>query len=42
MQVVIPFFTPEASYRFIADERGAILAVVYLRGDAFLRISEAD
>ena len=43
MQIITPAFrSPAASYYFIADHKGAIIAVVYLNGDRLLRAGEAD
>jgi len=43
MQIITPAFrSPAASYYFIADERGSIIAVVYPDGTRLLRAGEAD
>jgi hypothetical protein len=42
MAIVIPFFAPKARYRFIVDDRGCIVRVVYLDGIRKLRAGEAD
>lgn len=43
MTIVIPKFrSPAASYFFIADHSGSIIAVVYPGGDRLLRIGEQD
>lgn len=43
MTIVVPKFrTPGASYYFVADSAGRIIAVCYPDGDRALRIGEAD
>jgi len=43
MTIVVPKFrSPAASYYFLADEHGSIIAVVYPDGTRLLRAGEAD
>lgn len=43
MQIITPAFrAPGASYYFIADHSGSIIAVVYPDGTRFLRAGESD